>query len=381
MAAATLAAAAAALTLLGGCSAQERPGSAAASAAPDPGVGSDREAVLNIFSWGDYIAPDTVANFEKETGIKVHYDVYDNNEVLETKLLTGHSNYDVVVPTDGFFERQLRAGVYRRLDKQALPNLVNADPEIMRRMAVHDPGNQYAVPYMWSTTGLGYNVDMVRARLGGSIPDSWALLFEPANAAKLADCGILMVDSPIDVFASALIYLHRDPNRHDPQDLRAAAEALRRIRRFVRIIDPEPTAPLANGDVCLELSWSGDVEAARNRALEAGTGTHIAYFIPREGALMSVDMVAIPADAPHPHNAAVWMNYLLRPQVIAAISNYIRYPNGNAAATPYIDASLRNDLAVYPDAATRERLVTDSGVSLDYSRLLTHAWRRFRTGQ
>ena len=366
------------LALVCGCSADQRPGSAAG--AEDPGA-SDREAVLNVYSWGDYIAPDTVANFEKETGIKVHYDVYDNNEVLETKLLTGHSNYDVVVPTDSFFERQMRAGIYRRLDKKALPNLVNADPEIMRRMALHDPGNEYALPYMWSTVGLGYNVDMVRARLGAGIPDSWALLFDPGNAAKLADCGILVVDSPIDVFASAMIYLHRDPNRHDPADLRAASEVLRRIRPFVRNIDPAPIAPLANGDVCLELSWSGDVEAARNRALEAGTGARIAYFIPREGALITIDMVAIPADAPHPHNAALWLNYLLRPQVIAAISNYVRYPNGNSAATPFIDPSVRNDPAVYPDAATRARLVTDSGVPLNYSRLLTHAWRRFRTGQ
>jgi len=369
----------AALALLCGCSSRQGDGSGAAAQGGE--ASGDREAVLNVYSWGDYIAPDTVANFEKETGIKVHYDVFDNNEVLETKLLTGHSNYDVVVPTDGFFGRQLRAGVYRRLDKKALPNLANTDPEIMRRMAVHDPGNQYAIPYMWSTVGIGYNVDMVRARLGASIPDGWALLFERANAAKLADCGILMVDSPIDVFASALIYLHRDLNRHDPEDLRAAEEVLQRIRPFVRNIDPAPIAPLANGDVCLELSWSGDVEAARNRALEAGTGVRIAYFIPREGAFMTIDMVAIPADAPHPHNAALWLNYLLRPQVIAAISNYIRYPNGNLAATPFVDASLRNDPAVYPDAATRAKLVSDSGVSLNYSRLLTHAWRRFRTGR
>jgi putrescine transport system substrate-binding protein len=342
---------------------------------------ADSERVVNVYSWADYIAPDTVSNFEKETGIKVRYDVFDNNEVLETKLLSGHSNYDVVVPTDIFFDRQREAGVYRKLDKQALPNLANVDPEIERRMAAHDPGNQYAIPYMWSTTGLGYNIDMVGKRLGGPVPDSWALLFDARNAAKLKDCGILMVDSPLDVFASALIYLHRDPRRQDPKDLSDAAELLRAIRPYVRNIAADPTAPLASGEVCLELAWSGDVEAARNRALEAATGARIAYLIPREGALTTIDMVSIPADAPHPHNAELWMNYLMRPQVIAAISNYIRYPNGISASLPFIDTAVKNDPAVYPDAATRARLVSSAPVPLNYSRLLTRAWTRFRTAQ
>jgi putrescine transport system substrate-binding protein len=347
----------------------------------DTAGGYDTEKVVNVYSWADYIAPDTVSNFEKETGIKVRYDVYDNNEILETKLLSGHSNYDVVVPTDVFFDRQREAGVYRKLDKQALPNLVNTDPQIMRQMAVHDPGNLHAIPYMWSTTGIGYNIDMVRKRLGGNIPDSWALLFDPRNAAKLQDCGILMVDSPLDVFESAIIYLHRDPQRRDPKDVLAAAELLHAIRPFVRNIDPAAIAPLATGDVCLELAWSGDVEAARNRAVEAATGAHIAYLIPREGARTTIDMVAIPADAPHPRNAQIWMNYLLRPEVIAGISNYIKYPNGVAASLPLIDNAVRNDPAVYPDAATRARLVSSVPVPLNYSRLLARAWTRFRTGQ
>jgi len=348
------------------------------SAASSP---RDHEKVLNIYSWANYIAPDTVANFQKETGIKVHYDVFDNNEVLETKLLAGHSNYDVVVASDVFVERELLAGVYRKLDKEALPNLVNTDPDIMRRMAVHDPGNLHAIPYMWATTGIGYNIDLVRARLGPNIPDSWALLFDPKNAEKLKDCGILMVDSPLDVFGSAMIYLQRDFNRHDPRDIVAAEEVLRKIRPFVRNIDPASIAPLANGDVCLALAWSGDVEAARSRAIEASSGARIAYLLPREGALMSVDMLAIPADAPHPHNAEIWMNYLLRPEVIAEISNYIKYPNGNAASLPFIDASVKDDPAVYPDAEALARLVSMSPGSMHYSRLMTHAWTRFRTGQ
>lgn len=368
------------LCLLCACSGHEEEATATAEArdAPSP---DDHEKVVNVYSWADYIAPDTVSNFEKETGIRVQYDVYDNNEILETKLLSGHSNYDVVVPTDVYFDRQRQAGVYRKLDKQALPNLANVDSEILRRMAVHDPGNLHAIPYMWSTTGLGYNIDMVARRLLGKIPDSWALLFDPRNAAKLKDCGILLVDSPLDVFDSAIIYLHRDPGRRDPQDVLAAAELLHAIRPFVRNIDPAPIAPLASGDVCLELAWSGDVEAARNRAIENASGAHIAYLIPREGALTTIDMVAIPADAPHPHNAEIWLNYLLRPEVIAGISNYIKYPNGNAASLPLIDAAVRGDPAVYPDAETRARLVTSVPVPLNYSRLVARAWTRFRTGQ
>jgi putrescine transport system substrate-binding protein len=343
--------------------------------------GGDAEKVLNIYSWMDYIAPDTVRNFEKETGIKVRYSTYDNNEVLETKLLTGHTNYDIVVPAENFFDRQLRAGVYRKLDKAALPNLVNADPDILRRMAVHDPGNQYAVPYLWSTTGLGFNVAKVRARLGPAVPDSWSLLLNPGNAAKLQDCGISIVDSPLDVFESVIISLGRDPNRRDPADVAAASEVLQKIRPFVRYIDPaQYIGDLANGDLCLALAWSGDIELARNRAKEAATGVDIAYLIPREGALITVDMMGIPADAPHPRNAEIWMNYLMRPEVIAGISNAIRYPNGYSASLPFILPAMKSDESIYPDAATRARLFTNTAVPAEYSRLVTREWTRFRTG-
>jgi putrescine transport system substrate-binding protein len=364
--------AAAAIALLCACGAHDGPRASSAD---------DAEKILNVYSWMDYIAPDTVANFERETGIKVRYDTFDNNEVLETKLLTGHTNYDIVVPTENYFDRQLRAGVYRKLDKDAIPNLKNADPEIMRRMAVHDPGNQYAVPYLWSTTGLGYNVDKVRARLGPDIPDGWALLLDSRNAEKLQDCGIAIVDSPLEIFESVIIFLGHDPNRRDPKDVAAASEVLRRIRPFVNRIDPDLIAPLTGGEICLALTWSGDVEAARNRAKEASTGANIAYLVPREGALMTLDMMGIPADAPHPRNAEIWMNYLLRPDVIAKITNFIKYPNGNAAAFPLVDLGIRGDANVYPDAATRARLVTHTAASLEYSRLVTREWTRFRTGE
>jgi putrescine transport system substrate-binding protein len=339
------------------------------------------EKILNIYSWMDYIAPDTVRNFEKETGIKVRYATYDNNEVLETKLLTGHTDYDIVIPAENFFDRQLRAGVYRKLDKAALPNLANADPEILRRMAEHDPGNQYAIPYLWSTTGLGYNVDKIRDRLGKAAPDSWALLLDPSNASKLKDCGISIIDSPLDVFESVVIYLGRDPNRRDPADVAAASDILQKIRPFIRYIDPaQYIADLANGDLCLSLGWSGDVELARSRAGEASNGVHIAYLVPREGALITVDMMGIPKDAPHPRNAELWMNYVMRPQVIAGISNYLKYPNGYSAAWPLILPAMKSDPSIYPDAATRARLFTNKSVPAEYSRLVTREWTRFRTG-
>jgi putrescine transport system substrate-binding protein len=345
-----------------------------------PSMKRDRERVVNVYSWLDYIAPDSVANFEKETGIKVRYDTYDNNEVLETKLLTGHTSYDVVLPTGAFFERQRQAGIYRKLDKSALPNLINADPDIMRRLAVYDPGNLYAIPYMFTTVGLGYNVEKVRARLGAARPDSWTLLFDPNNAAKLDDCGISIIDSPMDVFAAAMIYLGHDPNRLDPGDVADASAALMKIRPFVRNIDAAPIADVANGSICLCLGWSGDMEAARNRANEAKTGANIAYFVPREGSIITVDMLAIPADAPHPHNAEIWMNYLMRPDVMAAITNYIRYPNGYKASLPLVQAAVKNEEAIYPDEATLARLISPKTVPLEYSRLVTREWTRFRTG-
>jgi putrescine transport system substrate-binding protein len=361
---------------LGACGARPEPPSLAAATGP-----YDAEKVLNVYSWAEYIAPDTVANFEKETGIEVHYDTFDNNEVLETKLLTGHTSYDVVLPSEHFFDRQLQAGVYRKLDKTALPNLANADPEIMRRLAIHDPGNLYAIPYMWTTTGLGYNVEQVRARLGPTLTDSWSLLFDPRNASKLKDCGVAITDSPLDVFESAIIYLGKDPNRHDPADVAAASELLLKIRPYVRYISADLIGPMANGGVCLALAWSGDVESARNRARENSMTTHIDYFVPREGALMTLDMMGIPADAPHPRNALAWMNYLLRPEVSAAITNAIHYPNGNAASLPLVKAEIRDDPSVYPDAATRARLISISAVSMEYSRAVSREWTRFRTGQ
>jgi putrescine transport system substrate-binding protein len=359
-----------------GCSRHEASPPATAAA---PSSGEER--VLNIYQWSDYIAPDTVANFERETGITVRFDTYASNEVLETKVLTGKTNYDIVMPSAQFFARQRLAGVYRQLDKAALPNLVNLDPDIMQSLAVYDPGNRFGIPYMWSTTGVGYNEDEVQKRLGSVQPDSWRLLFDPANAAKLKDCGIEVIDSPTDVIQSAMIFLGRDPNRMDEADLAAASEVLRKIRPFIRNIDTEQYwSDLANGTVCAVLGWSGDIERASNAAKQAGKGVNVRYQLPREGGLILIDVLGIPADAPHPKNAELWLNYLMRPKVIAAITNVINYPNGNLQSLEYVRPEIRSDTGVYPDAATRARLVTPKMLPLDYSRQITREWTRFRTG-
>lgn len=367
---------AALLLLLAACSRD-----AGAPRAPGASGSPDSERMLNIYSWSDYIAPDTVTKFEQATGIKVRYDTYDSNEVLETKLLTGHAGYDIVIPTGTFFERQLRAGVYRKLDKSQIPNLVNADPDIMRRLAQYDPGNLYAVPYMWTTTGLGYDIAKIQARLGKNVPEGWALLFNPANAAKLQDCGINVLDAPTEVFQSVIMYLGKDPNRLAPADIAAASAILLKIRPYIRTIESEAYMnDLANGSICLALGWSGDVERARTRAKEAANGVDLVYLLPREGALLTVDMVGIPADAPHPQAAELWMNYLLRPDVAADISNFIHYPNGNRASLSLIHSDIKNDTQLYPDEAARARLVTPRAIPLETSRLITREWTRFRTG-
>lgn len=361
------------LAALGACSGRDNASASAPNAAD--------EKVLNLYQWSDYIAPDTVANFQKETGITVRFDTYASNELLETKLLTGHTNYDVVMPSGQFFERQRIAGVFRKLDKSTLPNMVNLDPDIMHRIEVHDPGNQYGLPYMWSTTGIGYNVDEVQRRLGHPPPDSWSLLFDPANAAKLAGCGIEMIDSPTDVFQSVIIYLGRDPKLMDPADVTAASEVLRKIRPFVRNIDTEQYwSDLTNGTTCAVLGWSGDIERGRNSAKQSGKGVNLAYFLPREGGLLLVDILAIPADAPHPVNAQLWLNYLMRPDVIANITNFVTYPNGNLKSLDYVREDIKADVAVYPDSIVRGRLITGQMLPLEYSRLITREWTRFRTG-
>ena len=356
---------------------KEEAGKAAEAKAP-----AAEEKVLNVYNWSDYIAEDTEANFEQQTGIQVNYDVFDSNEVLETKLLAGKTGYDVVVPSASFLERQIKAGVFMKLDKSKLPNLANMDPEIMQRVALHDPGNEHAVPYLWGTTGIGYNPEKVKAALGVDTIDSWATIFDPENAKKLKDCGLVMLDAPVEVFDSALIYLGKDPNSESEADLNAARDLIMGVRPYVRYFhSSQYINDLANGEICVALGWSGDILQAQARGAEAEKPVEVAYTIPKEGAIVWFDMLAIPADAPHPDNAHKFINYLMEPSVIAAVSDYVAYANGNAASFELVDEAVRTDPSVYPTPEVKAKLYPSLAESQEYSRLSNRAWTTVRTGQ
>ena len=341
------------------------------------------ENVLNIYNWSDFIGPSIISDFEKESGIKVHYDVYETNEMMEVKLLSGHTNYDIVVPGGSFFEREVKAGVYRKLDKSLLPNLKNLDPGAVLATAVYDPGNQYGVDYTWLVSvGIGYELGKVRARLPDAPLESWGLVFDPKFLARLQDCGVAVLDSPDDVVGSVLAYLGKDPNSESPEDLASAEKVLRTIRPYVRYIDSTRyVADLANGDICLALGWSGDIAQARRRAMEAGHAVSIGYSVPKEGALSIVDVIAIPADAPHARNAHVFIDYMLRPEVAAKNAAAITYASGVAGSVPLVNEAIRNDSAVYPAPEARARLVPMRARSQDFTRSLMRMWTRFKTGE
>jgi putrescine transport system substrate-binding protein len=337
---------------------------------------------LLVYNWSDYIAEETIPAFETQSGVKVTYDVFDSNEVLETKLLAGRSGYDVVVPSANFLERQIQAGAFMKLDRSKLPNLANMDPEIMARVAGHDPGNEHSIPYLWGTTGIGYNPDKVKEALGVDAITSWAQIFDPASAEKLAKCGLTLLDAPSEVVDSALIYLGRDPNSEALEDLAAAEELLTKIRPHIRYYhSSQYINDLATGETCVALGWSGDVLQARDRGAEAETPVNVAYSIPSEGAIMWFDMLAIPADAPHPGNAHAFINYLMDPAVIAKVSDYVSYANGNAASLALVSAEVKGDSSIYPSAEVAARLHAHLAESQEYSRELNRAWTRVRTGQ
>jgi len=364
---------------LGGCGKKtETPG----TAAPGPALAATEEKVLNVYNWSDYIDPKVIEDFTAATGIKVTYDVFDSNEVLETKLLTGNSGYDVVVPSAYFLERQIAAGVFRKLDKSRLPNLANMDPELQSRAAAHDPGNEHGVVYMWGTTGIGYDAAKVKAIMPDAPVDSWSLVFDPAIVAKFKACGVSVLDDPTDIVATVLLWLGKDPNSQSPEDLKLAEEKLLAIRPFIRTIhSSQYIEDLANGEVCIAVGYSGDVLQAQDRAEEAGKKAEIEYSIPREGALMWFDTLAIPADAPHPGNAHAFINYLMRPDVAAANSNLVYYANANAAATSLVDEELRSDPGIYPTPEVKARLQPNLSKSADFTRLLNRSWTRFTTGR
>lgn len=343
---------------------------------------AQEEPVVNVYNWSDYIAEDTIAQFEAETGIKVNYDVFDSNEIVEAKLLAGSSGYDVVVPSGFFLERQIEAGLFQPLDKSKLPNLSNLDPGIMATASVHDPDNAHSIVYMQFTVGLGYDVAKVTERVGADGPlNSWDLVFKPEVAAKLADCGIAMLDSPAEVTASALKYLGRDPNSESEEDLAAAEELLMSVRPYVRYFhSSQYIDDLGSGEICIALGYSGDVFIAADAAAEAGTG-EITYIIPKEGALSAFDMMAIPSDAPHPDNAHKFINFIMKPEITAGITDYVYYASANAAATEFVSEEVRNNPGIYPPDDVKANAFALKAHSANYDRILTRAWTRIKTGQ
>jgi putrescine transport system substrate-binding protein len=346
------------------------------------GAGKPTAKVLNLYIWSDYLASDTLSNFEKQTGIKVHVSYFDANETLETKLLAGSSGFDVVVPTASYFERQIKAGVYLPLDKSKLPNLRYLDGQLMSKVAQHDPGNAHGVIYMWGTNGIGYNEKMITALLPKAPLDSWRMVFDPAVASKVAKCGISVLDSPAEMMRAVYSYLGKDPNSQNPDDLMLADAVLTKIRPYIRNINSsEYIEALANGDICLAVGYNGDVLQARDRAREAGKGIEVKYAVPKEGSILWFDMLAIPKDAPNPENAYTFINYILTPRVIADISNFKRYADADAQAQSLLDPAVRDDPGIYPPKEVTAKLAVQLADSADQTRAITRVWQKFKTGQ
>ncbi|KRB49758.1 spermidine/putrescine ABC transporter substrate-binding protein [Rhizobium sp. Root708] len=351
---------------------------AAFSAAPSLA----QEKVVNIYNWSDYIDSSILEDFTKETGIKVVYDTFDSNETVETKLLAGGTGYDVVVPTADFLQRQIQAGVFQKLDKSKLPNLSNMWDLIQQRTASYDPGNEYAIDYMWGTDGIGYNVKKVAEILGPDAKPGLEVIFDPKIAAKFKDCGIYVLDTPKDVISTALHYLGLDPNSTKAEDFKKAEELLTSVRPYIRKFhSSEYINALANGDICIAFGYSGDVLQARDRAEEAKNGVEVNYSIPSQGAQMWFDMMAIPADAPHVAEAHQFINYMMKPEVIAKASNYVFYANGNKASQQFVDKEVLEDTAVYPDEDVMKKLFTISPWDPKTQRTATRLWTKVVTGQ
>lgn len=347
-----------------------------------PAIDTDAEKVLNVYNWSDYIEPTVIESFEKDTGIKVNYEVMDSNELLETKLLAGRTGYDVVAPSASFLARQIKANIYQKLDKSKLPNLKNMDPDITKRLEVFDPGNEHAVNYMWGTSGVGYNEGKIKEAMPDAPVDSFAMFWDPKVAQKFAKCGISVLDAPSEVVGTVLIYLGKDANSENPEDLKAAEKVLMSVRPYIRLINSSKyIEDLANGEICLALGWSGDVLQASTRATEAGKGITIKYNIPKEGAVMFFDNFAIPADASHVKNAHLFIDYMSRADVAAKNSNFLSYANSNAASWPSVTPAIKNNPNIFPTPEMMPKLVPDLPESAEFTRELTRTWTRFRTGK
>ncbi len=337
---------------------------------------------VHIYNWSDYIGPDTLANFEKATGIKPVYDVFDSNETLEGKLLAGRTGYDVVVPSNHFLGKQIKAGAFQKLDKSLLTNYANLDPALLKRLEKNDPGNQYSVPYLWGTNGIGYNVDKVKEVLGVDHIDSWAVLFEPENMKKLATCGVSFMDSADEMLPAVLNYMGLNPNSTNPEDYKKAEEKLLKVRPYVTYFHSSKyISDLANGNICVAAGFSGDVFQAKARAAEAGKGVNIAYTIPKEGGNLWFDVLAIPKDATNVKEAHAFINYLLQPEVIAQVSDQVGYANPNPGADKLMEQSIRTDAAVDPPQAVLDRTFVNFELPPKVQRLMTRSWTKVKTGK
>jgi len=345
---------------------------------------SSSDKVLLIYNWSDYMPADILRDFEKESGIKIVYDVFDSNEVLEAKLFAGNTGFDIVVPSASpFLARQIKAGVYHPLDKSKLSNYKNLDKNLLEKLAHADPDNQYGIPYMWGTTGIGYNVDKVAAALGKNVTlDSWDILFKPENIAKLKQCGVAILDAPSEVLSIALNYLGKDPNSTNVDDYQNDAQKLLMgMRPYVTYFhSSQYINDLANGDICIALGWSGDVLQAAKRAKESGKGVKVNYVLPKEGTVIFIDTMVIPKDSEHIDNAYTFFDYMMRPDVIAKASNYLSYANGNAASLPLVSPAIRNNPNIYPPAGINEKLYSMNIMPPRVERIMTRTWITIKTG-
>ncbi|NQV57551.1 MAG: polyamine ABC transporter substrate-binding protein [Rhodospirillales bacterium] len=346
-------------------------------------AGAAEGKVLNVYNWSDYIAKDTLSRFTAETGIKVNYDVYDSNEVLEAKLMAGSSGYDVVFPSASpFVARQVKSGIYRNLDRSKLPNWHNLTPSILKALTASDPGNVHAVPYMVAGTGVGYNIAKVQAVAPGAPTESWAMIFDPAWARKLSSCGISLLDDPNEVFAAAYAYLGIDTATERREDLEKAVALIQKIRPLVKYFHSSSYInDLANGDTCVSHGYGGDLIQSRDRAAEAKRGVAIRVFLPKEGAQAVIDVMAIPADAKHPENAHTFINFMMRPDVVGPITNLVGYANAVIGAEKFVDEARLKDPVVYPSQEVRDRFFVIPLKSSAYDRLQTRTWTRIKTGQ
>ncbi len=344
---------------------------------------AEEEKVLNVYNWSDYIAEDTVANFEKETGIKVRYDTFDNNEILHAKLVAGKTGYDVVVPSSGWARLQMDGGLLRKLDKSKLPNLKNMDPDIQNQIATLDPGNQYLVNWLWGYTTVGINTAKVKAALGADpMPANvWELIFNPKYISKLKGCGVSILDSASEVLPAALHYLGKDPYSRNAADYSEAANLLKSIRPYVTLFSSSGYInDMAGGSICATLGWSGDINIARQRAIDGKTGQDIVALIPKNGGLLFFDMMAIPVDAPHPENALKWINFILRPEVSASLTNKVFYANPTAASRKHVKSEVANNPSVFPGPADMAKMVPPKALNNDIRRQITRVYTAFKTG-